>query len=197
MKLMPAEKVRGRVPNHSRWQDIPLDVLRGFIEELRLRHTDRGVAKIAGLSRSAVRDFAMGRTQPERRTLRAFGGLYIQFAGRSDEKVPTSMPPLKSVLPEGEEAAQEYITEVIRAAEAAGTLPQSPWPLGEWLSRRVAEEHHHVLPLRRRRQRRTLPVRSFRDCGTCRTGLRMRRVRSAPHWSMVLSDGNSHQDQHK
>ena len=68
------------MPNYSRWQDIPLNVLRGFIEELRLLHTDRGVAKIAGLSRSAVRDFAMGRTQPERRTLRAFGELYLQLA---------------------------------------------------------------------------------------------------------------------
>lgn len=136
-----------RFSRYENWQDVPVYVLREFADELRLRYTDRGVSTMVGLSAAAVQDFVKGRTQPERRTLRAFGELYLEFVPFAYEKMTLrerrTFPPLKSMLPDGEEAALEYVDAVIRAAEASGTLQHPTEKLREWL-RFVVEAEYDV-----------------------------------------------------
>ena len=84
---------------------------------------------------------------PERRTLKAFAKLYLffhPFLGYLEKrKVPDSkvLPLLRSVLPEGEEAALEYVNELIRAGEASGRLQHSPEALREWLALLIEAEY--------------------------------------------------------
>lgn len=134
-----------RFSRYENWQDVPVGVLREFADELRLRYTDRGVSTMVGLSAAAVQDFVKGRTQPERRTLRAFGELYLKFVPLAYEKMTSrerpTFPPLKSTLPDGEEAALEYVEAVIRAADASGTLQHPPEQLREWLKFLVEAEY--------------------------------------------------------
>ncbi|HEU4556826.1 MAG TPA: hypothetical protein VFS20_03215 [Longimicrobium sp.] len=134
-----------RFSTYENWQDVPVYVLREFADELRLRYTDRGVSTMVGLSAAAVQDFVKGRTQPERRTLRAFGELYLKFVPLAYEKMTSrerrTFPPLKSTLPGGEEAALEYVDAVFRAADASGTLQHPAEQLREWLKFLVQAEY--------------------------------------------------------
>jgi hypothetical protein len=142
----------GHFARYEKWQDIPVDVLREFADVVRLQFTDRGLAEMLEMSPAAVQDFVKGLTQPERRTLRAFGELYLELVPYAVERVTVAerevLPRLKSVLPEGEDAALEYIDAVVRAAEASGTLPQSPEQLGAWLRFLVQAEYQIELPYR-------------------------------------------------
>ncbi|HET7229954.1 MAG TPA: hypothetical protein VFJ16_08135 [Longimicrobium sp.] len=155
------DRPEDRFRKYGKWQDIPLDVLREFAAMLRLEYTDRGLAQRVGMSTAAVQDFATGRKRPERRTLQAFGELYMERIPLSFEWETVTerktLPQLKSVLPAGEDAALDYVYELIRAAEASGTLPESPDRLREWLEFLVRAEYAIDTPydhlIRKRRPR--------------------------------------------
>jgi hypothetical protein len=142
----------GQFSRYEKWQDVPVDVLRQFADVVRLQYTDRGLAEMVEMSPAAVQDFVKGLTQPERRTLRAFGELYLELVPYAVERVTVAerevLPRLKSVLPEGEEAALEYIDALVRAGKADGTLSHSPEQLGEWLRFLVQAEYQIELPYR-------------------------------------------------
>ena len=139
------DRPEDRFRQYAKWQDIPLDVLREFADVLRLEYTDRGLAEMVGLSTAAVQNFVKGRSQPERRTLQAFGESYMEHKPVSFEwDVVTerkTLPQLRSVLPAGEDAALDYIHAVVDAAEAAGSLPQSAEALRDWLEFLVRAEY--------------------------------------------------------
>ena len=94
--------------------------------------------------------------------MQAFGELYLKMNPQGYwEKVTVPerivLPPLTSTLPDGEKAALEYVEAVIRAAEASGTLPQSPESLREWLRFLVEAEYDvekQFAEHRRKRRRR-------------------------------------------
>lgn len=151
-----------RTDSHSlkyeKWQDIPVDVLREFAAALRLKYTDRGLSEMVGLSVGTVQDFENGSTQPERRTLKAFGELYIERIPLSVElamEVWKTLPQLKSVLPEGEKAALKAIDEMILAAEAAGMPRETAQKVHMWMRLLVQAEYEIEAPyehlLRKRR----------------------------------------------
>jgi len=139
------DRFEGDFRQYGKWQDIPLDVLREFADVLRLEYTDRGLAAMVDMSTAAVQNFVKGSSQPERRTLRAFGELYmarkpvaIEWETVTERK---TLPQLKSVLPAGRDAALDYIDAVIDRAEAAGALPHSAEALREWLEFLVRAEY--------------------------------------------------------
>lgn len=150
-----------RFRQYEKWQDIPVEVLRDFVSEIRDRYTDRAVAEMAELSMAAVQSFVKGRGRPKRRTLQALGELYMERRQLAFEWETVTerkaLPQLRSVLPDGKDAALDYIDELFRVAEAAGTLSQSPDRLRDWLEFLVQAEYAIESPyehlLRKRRPR--------------------------------------------
>jgi hypothetical protein len=126
---------------YAKWQDIPLSVLRDFVGELRLNYTDRGVAEMVELSVGAVQDFASGDSEPERRTRRAFGELYMAQKPISYGWETETLPRLRSVLPAGKDAALDFIDELIERAVASGADPKQAEELREWLETVVRAEY--------------------------------------------------------
>jgi hypothetical protein len=147
-------------PDHSpRASEIPLEVLREFVQELRDFHTDRGVAALTGLSTASVQDFARGRTTPERRTIRLFSDLYLTY--QNAKALREAVPPLTSILPGGPEGALRVIGILLQAARETRRIePEVLDGLGSWLRRIVLGEYGEPPPARsmdppgRRRQNR-------------------------------------------
>lgn len=139
---------RVRFIHARRWQDIPLDVLREFAEWLLNRYTQRGLAKmLKTVKPTAISDFVNGRTKPERRTIEAFGLLYLEFHPLDyleKETVPKRVvvSQLKEALPEQtEESALEFVENLIAAGEEKGLFKGSSEPLREWLMNVVSAEY--------------------------------------------------------
>jgi hypothetical protein len=99
------------------------------------------------LKRSAVDDFIKGRTQPERRTIEAFGRLYLVFhpLGYVEKRTVSKrvvLTQLKEALPEDtEESALQFIENLIAAGEEKGLFKRSSEPFREWLTTLVAAEY--------------------------------------------------------
>ena len=147
--------------SYSRWEEIPLDVLRGFVRELRELHTDRGVARLTGQSTASVQDFALGRTNPRERTIRLFADLYLAY--HKSKRLRESLPPLASIIPGGPEGALRIIDILVRAGRETHRIPAGVLDgLGSWLRRLILAEYDDPQPplardqpdtLRRRRNR--------------------------------------------
>lgn len=149
---------------HSHRAEIPLEVLRKFVQELRDFHTDRGVAALTGLSTASVQDFARGRTTPERRTLRLFSDLYLAY--QYAKVVREAVPPLTSILPGGPEGALRVIGILVEAGHATRQVePEVLDALGSWLRRIVLGEYGEPQSARSRDR----PGRRRRDRGTAGT----------------------------
>jgi hypothetical protein len=139
---------RERFIHARRWQDIPLEDLREFAEWLLNRYTLRGLAKMLGTVKpTAVSDFVNGRTKPERRTMEAFGELFFEFhplGYLAKEIVPKRLvvSQLKEALPEdSEEAALEFVENLIAAGEEKGLFKRPSGPLREWLMTVLSAEY--------------------------------------------------------
>ncbi len=124
-------RLRSRFRHTRKKARIPLAVLRRFGRRMLTRYTQRGLSKMLKVvSPTAIQDFVNGHTEPEYRTKRAFAKLYLvfhPFLGYWEKrKVPKRkvLPPLKTVLPEGEQAALEYVDALARAGEASATCPR-------------------------------------------------------------------------
>lgn len=130
-----------------KWRRIPVAVLREFAREKSDEYRQRGLAEMVELSQGAVSDFIHGKSEPERRTIKAFGTLYLHFhpEGYVEKRKRTVerevLPQLKAVLPPGEQAALDTIEAMIDAARASGVFEGDPEPLRDWLTTVVAAEY--------------------------------------------------------
>lgn len=125
--------------------EIPVDALREFARQKSDEYTQRGLAAMVRLSQGAVSDFVQGHTEPERRTIKAFATLYLEFHPEGyveKRKVEREvLPQLKTVLPHGEREAIEAVEAMIRAAEASGVFKETLEPLRDWLTTVVSAEY--------------------------------------------------------
>lgn len=130
-----------------KWHRIPVAVLRQFAREKRDEYRQRGLAELVGLSQGAVSDFILGKTEPESRTIKAFGKFYLDLhpegyvEKRKRDVEREVLPQLKAVLPPGEQAAIDTIEAMIEAARASGVFDGDSEPLRDWLTTVVAAEY--------------------------------------------------------
>ncbi|HEX5727166.1 MAG TPA: hypothetical protein VFX98_16935 [Longimicrobiaceae bacterium] len=124
-------------------------VLREWVARLVEQHKYAVLGRMLKLSKETVRRFELGLGIPERSTLRAIALHYLEHhpAGYVAERKLSDderdvVPLLKMVLPEGEEAAKEYIRTLVELAKSRpDALPESPDRLQWWLETVVAAEY--------------------------------------------------------
>ena len=144
------------------WRDIPLEVLRDFVEAKAHDHTYAGLEAAWGVGHETLRKFVLGATgNPHPRTLQVYGDKYLEHhpSGYVEERVdgrPRGLRELKMVLPPGRTRASEIIDRVFDlAARHPGEAPEETERIREWLHSLLDAEYAAEVqyPSRRRRPR--------------------------------------------
>jgi hypothetical protein len=152
-EIPPQERLpapRGAV-SYTKWQEVPVAELRAWVIGLCESMTIETIAGLSGLFMTDVQDFVEGTVKPARRTIRLIGELYMRPPDAPTLRRPDKwlaerrLPQLRTLLPQGEDAALAFIDDFVR-----GKITEGPHhdAVLDWIEALTREEYAIEAPYR-------------------------------------------------